>query len=80
MHRNGISFRRYVHPEGLPMHNKFMLFEMSERRVAAFGSMNLSVRSMHANHELLVISEDPFLYRQMEKRWHAMLQEMSTAE
>lgn len=80
MLQNGIAFRRYVHAEKLPMHNKFMLFESSQRRIVTFGSMNLSVRSLHANHELLVISEDNFLYQEMEKRWHAMLRETMTSD
>ena len=69
MLQNGIAFRRYVHPEGLPMHNKFMLLETPERRVLAFGSLNLSVRSLQGNHELLVISEEPDLYLAFEQRW-----------
>lgn len=73
--RHGIVFHRYSHPESLPMHNKFMLFESPGRRIATFGSMNLSIRSLHTNHELLVISENSFLYQEMEKRWHAILQE-----
>jgi phosphatidylserine/phosphatidylglycerophosphate/cardiolipin synthase-like enzyme len=63
MLKNGISFNRYVHPEGLPMHNKFMLIDMPDRQIVTFGSMNLSVRSLHVNHELLVISEESFLYQ-----------------
>ena len=72
---NGIVFNRYVHPEGLPMHNKFMLFETAGKRITTFGSMNLSVRSLHANHELLVVSEDLSLYLAIEQRWQSMLQE-----
>ena len=69
MLRNGIVFNRYVHPEGLPMHNKFMLIEASGRQVVTFGSMNLSVRSLHANHELLLISENPAFYQAFRRRW-----------
>jgi phosphatidylserine/phosphatidylglycerophosphate/cardiolipin synthase-like enzyme len=76
MRENGITFIRYIHPEGLPMHNKFMLFETPERRILTFGSMNLSVRSLHANHELLVIDESPDLYRIFQRRWYEMLQEV----
>ena len=75
LHDN-ISFHRYVHPESYPMHNKFMLFEMPERRILTFGSLNLSVRSLHANHELLVIDETPELYEAFQNRWDEMLQEV----
>jgi hypothetical protein len=73
MLQNGVAFRRYVHPEGLPMHNKFMLIEAPKSKVVTVGSMNLSVRSLHANHELLLISEDANLYRTFEKRWLELL-------
>jgi hypothetical protein len=75
MLRNGITFNRYIHPEGLPMHNKFMLIDTPERQVLAFGSMNLSVRSLHANHELLVIDENPDLCQMFMQRWDEMLEE-----
>lgn len=73
-----IIFNRYVHPGNLPMHNKFMLIDTPESQIIAFGSMNLSVRSLHVNHELLVISEDTFLYQEVEQRWQAMLQELTS--
>jgi phosphatidylserine/phosphatidylglycerophosphate/cardiolipin synthase-like enzyme len=72
---NGIDFRRYRNPEGLPMHNKFMLLEMPHRKVVTFGSMNLSVRSLRANHELLAIDETPELYEAFRQRWDEMLGE-----
>jgi phosphatidylserine/phosphatidylglycerophosphate/cardiolipin synthase-like enzyme len=55
------------------MHNKFMLLETPERRALAFGSMNLSIRSLQGNHDLLVISEEPRLYLAFEQRWSVML-------
>jgi len=76
MRLNGIDFRRYMHPEGLPMHNKFMLLEMPHRKVVTFGSMNLSARSLRANHELLVIDETSGLYDLFRRRWDEMLQEV----
>jgi phosphatidylserine/phosphatidylglycerophosphate/cardiolipin synthase-like enzyme len=75
MRQNGIVFNRYVHPEGLPMHNKFMLINTPDRQLLTFGSMNLSVRSLHANHELLVITTDPGLFLAFEKRWGTLLQQ-----
>lgn len=76
MLRDGIIFSRYVHPDGLPMHNKFMLIDTPLRKLVTFGSMNLSVRSLHANHELLVICENPNLYEIFQQRWGDMLSEV----
>lgn len=73
--QSGITFNRYVHPEGLPMHNKFMLIDTPKRQIVTVGSMNLSVRSLHVNHELLVISESPDLYLTFRKRWDEMVNE-----
>jgi phosphatidylserine/phosphatidylglycerophosphate/cardiolipin synthase-like enzyme len=80
MLRNGIVFRRYIHPEGLPMHNKFMLIETPECGLATFGSLNLSVQSLHANHELLVISENPACYQAFQNRWDEIKEEMNNLE
>lgn len=77
MLQNGITFNRYVHQDGLPMHNKFMLIETPERHLLTFGSMNLSVRSLHTNHELLVIDESPDLYEMFRLRWDEMLREVA---
>ena len=78
MLQNNVIFRRYIHPEGLPMHNKFMLIDTPERQVVTFGSLNLSFRSLHANHELLVISESPSLYQDFSRRWDEMLKEVNS--
>ena len=78
MLQNNVMFRRYTHPEGLPMHNKFMLIDTPERQIVTLGSMNLSVRSLHVNHELLVVSENPALYQTFSKRWDEMLREAET--
>ena len=74
----GVIFNRYVHPEELPMHNKFMLIDTPERRLVAFGSMNLSIRSLNVNHELLVIAEDSTLYHAFRQRWDEMLCELKS--
>jgi phosphatidylserine/phosphatidylglycerophosphate/cardiolipin synthase-like enzyme len=76
MLQNGITFKRCVLPEKLPMHNKFMLLKSPGRCIVAFGSMNLSVRSLYANHELLVISNDYDLYQAFQCRWDEMRQEI----
>ncbi|GKT09074.1 phospholipase D-like domain-containing protein [Desulforhabdus sp. TSK] len=70
-----LVFRRYSHPEGLPMHNKFILIDTLRCRKVVFGSMNLSKSSLHANHELLAISTSPFLYEAFRDRWDQMMHE-----
>ena len=76
MLQNNVIFRRYIHPEGFPMHNKFMLIDTPERQIVTFGSLNLSFRSLHANHELLVISESTALYQDFSRRWDEILKEV----
>jgi phosphatidylserine/phosphatidylglycerophosphate/cardiolipin synthase-like enzyme len=70
-----VVFRRYRHPQGFPMHNKFILIDSGRQREAIFGSMNLSGSSLHANHELLVISADPLLFDAFQGRWEHMIRE-----
>ncbi|ABL00351.1 conserved hypothetical protein [Pelobacter propionicus DSM 2379] len=70
-----LDFRRYRHPQDLPMHNKFILIESHHRREVLFGSMNLSKSSLHANHELLVASSDLYLYDAFHTRWEKMINE-----
>ena len=70
-----LVFRRYRHREGLPMHNKFILVESPQNREIMLGSMNLSERSLHANHELLMVSGSPLLYDVFQERWEQMFQE-----
>jgi hypothetical protein len=70
-----LLFRRYRHPEGVPMHNKFILIDTPRYREVIFGSMNLSKGSLHANHELLAISASPFLYDAFQDRWEQMVHE-----
>ncbi|MEJ2201877.1 MAG: phospholipase D-like domain-containing protein, partial [Desulfuromonadaceae bacterium] len=67
-----LTFRRYRHPQGLPMHNKFILIHTPQQREVLLGSMNLSVRSLYVNHELLLVSSNPLLVEAMERRWHDM--------
>ena len=75
--QSGIMFNRYTNPEGLPMHNKFMLIDSPGRQMVTVGSLNFSVRSLHANHELLLVSEDPALYQVFLNRWGEMQNEMN---
>jgi phosphatidylserine/phosphatidylglycerophosphate/cardiolipin synthase-like enzyme len=73
--QTAVTFCRYQHAEGLPMHNKFMLIDTPGRQEVVFGSMNLSERSLHANHELLVVSNSPLLYNAFRNRWEEMIHE-----
>ena len=57
------------------MHNKFILIDSHQQQEVIFGSMNLSQSSLHANHELLVVSADPFLFDAFRNRWEQMIQE-----
>ena len=57
----GVRIARYRHPEGLPLHAKFLLVESARTRLSAFGSFNFNPRSRWLNHELLVRSTDPRL-------------------
>ena len=78
MLKNGIIFNRYVHPEHLPMHNKFMLIDTPVSQIVTFGSMNLSKRSLLVNHELLVITECEVLFQKFRQRWDEMLSEVES--
>jgi phosphatidylserine/phosphatidylglycerophosphate/cardiolipin synthase-like enzyme len=52
----GIPCRRVTHPEGLPMHNKFVLAEKGSQRWVMFGSFNWTDRSYRLSHEIGAIS------------------------
>lgn len=73
----GVRFRRYVHPCGLPMHNKFVLAEASHRRWAAFGSYNFTAKSRWLNHELLFVAQDDDLFAAFAARWDEMVAELA---
>jgi phosphatidylserine/phosphatidylglycerophosphate/cardiolipin synthase-like enzyme len=68
----GILFRRVSHPEGLPMHNKFVLVEENRHRWVVFGSYNWTTRSYWLNHEICAISADPKLFNAFAERWEVM--------
>ena len=60
------------------MHSKLLLIETPRRQIVTFGSLNFSVRSIHANHELLVVSENLFLYHVFRRRWDEMQLEVQS--
>ena len=71
----GVRSWRYHHPDDLPMHAKFMLAEDGQTRWSAFGSYNLTRTSRWLNQELLVFSDDPALWEQLDARWSQILAE-----
>jgi hypothetical protein len=73
----GVVFNRYSHPEGLPMHNKFMLVEGNGKCSVLFGSFNLTRTSRWLNHEILLQSHDRDLFSVFGKRWDEMTAEVS---
>lgn len=73
---HGLTFVRYAHPEGLPMHGKFILLEAPGFRRVLFGSMNLTLTSRFLNNEVLVaLDEAPDIFAAFEARFAHMLAE-----
>lgn len=77
LRQKNIRFHRYLHPQGTSTHNKFILVENERFKQVIFGSMNLSSRSLHANHELLVFSENPSFFEEFYKRWDKMAKDIN---
>jgi hypothetical protein len=73
----GAIFRRYRHPEDLPMHNKFALLEGNGKCSVLFGSLNLTRTSRWLNHEILLQSTDRDLVSAFADRWAEMTAEVS---
>lgn len=71
----GVQVARYVHPDGLPLHAKFLLIERGDERLSAFGSFNFNPRSRWLNHELLVRSTDPAIADALAARFEAIAAE-----
>ena len=72
--RHGIKVSRFIHPDRLPMHSKFMLAECGDERWTSFGSFNLTLTSRWLNHELLMFSSCPELWNQLDERWHEIVE------
>ena len=75
----GISVRRYIHPDGLPMHAKFLLIDSGAERVAYFGSYNLNLASRYFNDEVLVRSTDAALFDKLLQRFARIGSELPAA-
>lgn len=52
----GVQIARYRHPEALPLHAKFLVFDAPSGRRALFGSFNYNTRSRWVNNEVLAES------------------------
>ena len=70
--RAGVRLRRFDHPEGLPMHNKFVLVEDGNEYWTLFGSCNWTSRSRWLNHEIGVITRNRALFETFSQRWDTM--------
>jgi phosphatidylserine/phosphatidylglycerophosphate/cardiolipin synthase-like enzyme len=71
--RAGVRLRRFDHPGGLPMHNKFVLVDDGNEYWTLFGSCNWTSRSRWLNHEIGVITSNRALFEAFSRRWDAML-------
>ena len=73
----GVPVRRVLHPEGLPMHDKFLLVEASGRRWLVFGSFNWSEPSRRFNREIGVIARQSPLFDAFAARWSELAEQAS---
>jgi hypothetical protein len=64
----GVEIRRFVHPEGLPLHAKFLLADGT----AWFGSFNYNPRSRWLNREILLASRHPAIVGALTERFQAI--------
>jgi phosphatidylserine/phosphatidylglycerophosphate/cardiolipin synthase-like enzyme len=71
--RAGISVRRLIDDEWIPMHNKFVLVETSSLQATIFGSFNWSEPSYRFNREIGVSTEDPLLFKAFTDRWDQLV-------
>ncbi|TZG26070.1 phospholipase D-like domain-containing protein [Sphingomonas montanisoli] len=55
----GVHIRRYRHPDGLPMHAKFIVVERDGGFTSYTGSINYNRNSRLLNDEVLMVSRDP---------------------
>ncbi len=67
-----VKLRRIGLKNGLPMHDKFMLLSLEDKKWVVFGSFNWNSKSLRFNQEIGVISSDPGLYDVFNKRWQEL--------
>lgn len=68
----GANIIRVSHPDGLPMHAKFLLVETGQDRVAWVGSYNFNKMSRRHNAEILLKTYDPSIFESLEQRFAAI--------
>lgn len=74
--RAGVSARRYLHPDDLPLHLKFLIVQINGQAHAWFGSFNFNKRSYYYNHEILASSSDPAIIATLDQRFADVLAEV----
>jgi HKD family nuclease len=67
---------RYDHPKKYPMHNKFIILEKKDNSYVAFGSMNLTVRSLNESHEIFCITNNLNIVREFTLKWKSIEKEI----
>lgn len=71
--RARVKMRRIAHPDGHPMHLKFILVEAGKQRWTVFGSFNWTNPSFWLNHEIAAIATDPQLFAAFERQWQLLV-------
>lgn len=72
----GVEIVRYVHPERLPIHAKFLLIDEQTARTAYFGSFNYNPRSRFLNNEVLLASRHDAIYGGLSQRFDEIAAEL----
>lgn len=73
----GVEIERYMHPEGLPLHAKFLLIKEPNAATAYFGSFNYNPRSRWLNHEILMAGRHPAIVEGLAARFETIRAETS---
>ena len=66
---SGVRITRVRHPEGLPMHAKFLLLDKAGATSAWLGSHNFNAKSLKKNAELLVRTSDADVVAELGRRF-----------
>jgi len=74
----GIAITRYRHPEGLPLHAKFLLVDEGGERTSYFGSFNYNPRSRFLNREILLANRSTCLFDSLSERFDLIKEEAET--
>ncbi|WP_420142190.1 phospholipase D-like domain-containing protein [Sphingomonas sp.] len=72
----GVDVRRYAHPDGLPMHAKFLVLTRNGQTTSYVGSLNYNRNSRWLNDEVLMRSGDAALARALIARHAAIGREI----